>query len=80
MVLILLTKLIAQRIDALTLKCLIHVALLRSSDTERVVSVHVLALLPEVLSLLDNVSSHIEDSLIVLDHQCAIVVFGVLRL
>lgn len=67
-------------IDAVALECLVDVLLPERCDTDGVVSVHLLALLPEVLRLLDNVASEKEHGLVVLHHKGTLVMIRVLRL
>ena len=51
-------ELVPKSLDALTFEPRVQVALLGRSDAQWVVSVHFLALLPEVLGLFNDVSSY----------------------
>ena len=80
LVLDLLAQLEAEPLDAVALKRRVNVLLLDGGEADGVVGVHFLALLPEVLSLLNDVASEQEDGLAVLDHEGTLVVGFVLWL
>ena len=68
LVLDLFSELEAEPLDAVALKCRVDILLLDARDTDGVVGVHLLALLPEVLRLLNDVASEEKHGLAVLYH------------
>ena len=79
LVLILLSKLVAELPDAVLLEALVELLLLAFGHAEHVVRVDLLGLFPEIGSLGKNVATDIVNSFVVLYHQVALEVFGVGR-
>ena len=79
LVLVLLTELVAQFLDAELLESLVKLSLLALGHAKHDVRVDFLGLLPEVSGLRKDMTTDKVDSLVMLYHQVTFVVFGVTR-